>query len=81
MAQVLAIATGKPHDNTAMLEVIDSLRARVVAGEVVGFVAVGIDQADTALGWCGSVGGVTRLRMMGAIASVQHQYCAGALDE
>jgi hypothetical protein len=81
VAQVLSLATGKPHDNGDMLAVIDDLRARIVAGDVVAFVAAGLDKADMAMGWSGATGGVSRLRMMGAIANLQHQYHAGALGD
>lgn len=78
---VLAIATGKPLDKSNMLAVIDSLRKQIVDGEIIAFIAAGIDAADTSFGWCSSVGGVTRLRMMGAIANLQHQYCSGELSD
>jgi hypothetical protein len=81
MAQVLSLSTGKPPDTGDMLSVIDDLRARIVAGDVVAFVAAGIDKTDCALGWSGSTGGVSRLRIMGAIANLQHQYNAGALGD
>ena len=79
MSNVLNLATGKAPDKTNMLEVVDSLRKQIIDGEIIAFVAVGIDSADASFGWCSSVGGVTRLRMMGAISNMQHQYLTGAL--
>lgn len=70
-----------PHapDKTAMLEVLEDLRRKVEAGEIIAFVTVGLQPDDETLGWSGSIGGVTRLRVMGAIASLQHSYHDGAL--
>lgn len=81
MSNILSLQTGKVQDPAAMLSALDDLRAAIERGEVVAFVAAGIDASDLARGWCGSVGGVTRLRMMGAIASLTHTYGAGWGDD
>ena len=81
MTNVLSLATGKAHDKTNMLDVLDSLRKQIDDGEIVAFVAAGLDSADNSFGWASSVGGVTRLRMMGAIANLQYQYQSGALSD
>jgi hypothetical protein len=64
-------------DTTDALDVIDDLRRRVMAGEVVAFCLVGIDAQDVARVWTSSTRPVSRLRMMGAIANLEHCYHAG----
>ena len=59
------------------LEAVDKLRAAIVSGEVGAFVAVGITPADGVLGYCGSSRPVSRLRMQGAIAQLNHDWIAG----
>lgn len=59
------------------IAVLDDLRKRVQAGEIVAFCAVGIEADDTAATWCSTTVPVSRLRMMGAIASLQHCFHEG----
>lgn len=81
MSNVLNLSTGAAPDTKAALEVIDEMRRAIAAGELVAFVAAGITAGDVSLGYSGGIGGVTRLRMMGAIANLQHSYHSGALSE
>lgn len=78
-SQVLNLTSGKPRDATDALAVLDAMRAAIESGELIAFVAAGITAGDVALGYCGAVEGVTRLRMMGAIANLGMQYNAGNL--
>lgn len=61
-------------DTTAALGVLDDLRRRVAEGSVVAFAAVGIEADDTTRGWTSCTRHVSRLRMMGAIASMEQSY-------
>lgn len=81
LVNVVNLSTGKPPSNARLLASIDGLRKAAESGEIVAFVAAGLTPTDQALAWCGSVGGVTRLRMLGSIANLQHQYHLGALGE
>ena len=67
----------RARDLTAALETIDSLRADVASGCIVAFIAVGIEVGDETRGWCSSTANVTRLRLMGAVASLQASLHAG----
>lgn len=71
------------RDATAMLEVLDALRERVLSGQVVAFAVTAIDANDTCYGYAGSdkAASVSRLRMQGAISQLLHDYLAGELDE
>jgi hypothetical protein len=78
---VVSLSSGKPvEDRSNLLEVLESLRRAIEAGEVDAFVAVALSKTDVTLGYSASIGGVTRLRMMGALASLTHEYHNGALD-
>lgn len=77
---LVTIQPKKPDTSTA-LEVLDALRARVVAGEIIAFVGIGVEPDDTTTGWAFSTAPVTRLRMMGAIASLQHAYHSGEFED
>jgi predicted sulfurtransferase len=61
----------KTRDLKDALETIDDLRKAVESGQVVAFCAVGIEPDDTTIGWCSCTENVTRLRLMGAVASLQ----------
>lgn len=61
----------KKRDLKDALETIDDLRKAVESGQVVAFCAVGIEPDDTTRGWCSCTEHVTRLRLMGAVASLQ----------
>jgi hypothetical protein len=67
-------------DVSSALDVIDDLRAAVVAGRVVAFAAVAIEREDVLRTWSAATEPVSRLRMMGAIASLQHCYHAGDIE-
>lgn len=67
----------KGGDTANMLEVLDSLRTEVAEGRCVCFVAVGLGPDDNTRGWTAAVRGVSRLRVMGALADLQHSYHAG----
>lgn len=70
----------KQRDTAEALEVIDNLRAKVAAGEIVGFAVVGISADDTAYGWMSCTEHVSRLRMMGAVANLGACLHRGDLD-
>ena len=81
MSNIIALSTGKAPDNTNLLEVLDVLRQRVEDGSVIAFAAVTISPTDETHGYSAAHAGVTRLRMGGAIANLNHAYQGGALDE
>lgn len=56
------------------LAVIDDLRAKVASGQVIAFSGVGIEPGDETVCWQATVRPVTRLRMMGAIWSLLHNF-------
>ncbi len=79
---VVSLGTGKPiEDRSNMLEVLDTLRKNIEAGNVAAFIAVTVSADDITRGYSAAAGGVTRLRMMGALASLTHSYHGGALDD
>lgn len=55
------------------LVIIDQLREAVESGEVVAFAAVGIGLDDSTYEYIGNYGQLSRLRFMGALASLQHK--------
>lgn len=67
----------KTTDKSGMLESIEDLRQRVESGEVIAFIGVGIAPDDVTRGWSGAIDGVSRLRMMGALATLTHCYHDG----
>jgi hypothetical protein len=71
----------KPMSPEKMLAIVDELRESIVDGKLVAFAAVGLDAGDTVYGYIGALPGVTRLRVQGAIADLQHTYLCGALDD
>lgn len=63
-------ATAPSDDKRMLLETLDSLREAVEDGSVIGFAAVGIEASDVTRCWkCAP--GVTNLRMIGAVSSLQ----------
>ena len=75
--------TSKKDDPRPMLETLDSMREEVLEGKIIAFVAVAIEPDDEMSMWTARTlgGSVTRLRMMGAIAHMQHRYHADELSE
>jgi len=70
------LETPKPNvDN--LLEVLEIMRQRVLDGTLVAFTAAGLADDDTCYAYAASSKRVTRLRMMGAIAHLQHSYHNG----
>lgn len=61
------------------LETIDQLRREIEAGRVIAFAAVAIEQGDECIAYCSAIKPVSRLRLQGAIAQLQHDYIAGEL--
>ncbi len=61
------------------LAAVDELRRAIADGMIVSFVAAGVTDRDETYGYCGAVKPVSRLRMQGALAQVQHDYIAGEL--
>ena len=79
--KVIQMSTGKSVDDRSnLLEVCDALRENIESGEVVAFIAATVAIDDTVKGYSAAAGGVTRLRVMGALASLMHSYHNGALD-
>lgn len=64
-------------DAAELLDVIDRLRADVIAGRVVAFAGVTIAPDDGTSAYCGTTRHVTRLRTQGAIAQLLHEFLAG----
>lgn len=63
----------KPATDTASaLEVLDRLREQVLSGQVVAFAGVAIEPDDVTTRWQFTTRPVTKLRMLGAISSLQH---------
>lgn len=58
----LQAAPGKAES----LAALDIVRAQIESGEIVGFVGASISSGDEVRGFCGAVGHVSRLRLMGA---------------
>lgn len=56
------------------LDVIDDLRARVVAGDVIAFAAVGVEPDDGTYIWMSATENVSRLRMIGALNHMAHSF-------
>lgn len=54
-----------------LLEVIEDLRQKAESGEIIAFTAVGIKPDDNCLQWSASRGGVTKLRLLGAVTWLQ----------
>lgn len=74
--KVITIQPKQPDTKNA-LEVLDQLREQLISGQVIAFVAVGIEPDDTTTAWASCTQPVTRLRMMGAITSLLHSYVDG----
>ena len=66
----------KRYDKEGLLSVIDTLRAEVASGKIVGFGGVGIAADDETYLYTGCVKGqgVSRLKMYGALANLLHRY-------
>lgn len=59
-----------------MLSVLDDMRQAIEEGRVVAFCATTVAPNDAVAVWSGACSGVTRLRMMGAIAELQYHFHA-----
>jgi hypothetical protein len=59
-------------DVTSALEVLDVLREQIVSGQVIAFVAVAIEPDDVTTRFQATTRPVTKLRMLGAVASLNH---------
>lgn len=60
------------------VEVLDQLRADIVAGKVVCFAAVGIDKDDGTTMWMGNVGKKkTNLQLLGALENLKLHFWNG----
>lgn len=56
------------------LETLESLREAVESGQLVAFACVGIEPDDATRMWSSCTQPVTRLRLIGAMASMLHSY-------
>lgn len=56
------------------LQVVESLRKAIENEEIVAFAAVGITPDDETSLWAASTKRITRLKMIGAIATLQNGY-------
>lgn len=71
-----------PRNTTdKLLSVIDALRQDVVEGRVVAIAVAAVCPDDCCSAYAGAAKGVSRLRMQGAIAQLQHAYLSGELLE
>ena len=60
------------------LKVLDDLRAAVVSGDIVAFIAGGIKKDDGTVMWLANVGKAkTNLQMMGAVTNLMLHYWNG----
>lgn len=66
-------------DKTNALEVLDKLREAVEVGEVIGFTVVTVDDIDCTTAYASTTKPVTRLRMIGAVATLLHHFHTGDL--
>lgn len=73
---IKALMTAPEEGKIDMLEVLELMKRAIEEGEIVSFIAVGIAPNDETLMWIGSQKRVTRLRMMGAISNLQHQFAS-----
>lgn len=64
-------------DKAGMLEVLDNLRAKVEAGELVAFAAVAISEDDETYAFTAAARHVSRLRQFGAVSHLLHCLQAG----
>lgn len=62
----------RSDDTSGALEVLAKLREEIEAGRVVAFCAVAIEPGDETTRWQASTRPVTKLRMLGAVASLAH---------
>lgn len=85
--KVIALGTktefATKSDPSHMHKALDALRKRIDSGEIVAFVAAAINTEDGVYAYCGAdkAAHVTRLRMQGALAKIQHAYLNGELVE
>jgi hypothetical protein len=80
MKNVISLASANQPDAQRVLEcmeVLDQLRAKLMSGEVAGFAAVALDRTDECTAYVTTNQPVSRLRMMGAVANLQHCLHAG----
>lgn len=68
-------------DTDNLIEALDIMRKRVLAGELVAFTAAGIGPDDEMYVYAASSVRKTRLQMMGAIAHLQHCYHCGDVTD
>jgi hypothetical protein len=69
----LTLRAIKPATDTkSALEVLDVLREQVLSGQVIAFVAAAIEPDDTTTRFQATTRPVTKLRMLGAVASLNH---------
>jgi hypothetical protein len=73
----IALFKKEPPSTDDMLEVLESLKEQIVAGEIIAYAIVGIEPDDCTRMWSAAIPKVTRLRMMGAIYNLLHSYTAG----
>ena len=66
--KIIDLKSGNTKD---ALDVLDDLRVKVSAGEIIAFAIVGIEPDDTTRSWTSTTRPVSRLRMMGAIANLE----------
>jgi len=68
--------TAQKADPKYLLEMLEDMRQDVLSGKLIAFVAVGFDADDAARMWSARIAGghVSRLRMLGAISALQHDY-------
>jgi hypothetical protein len=72
-----------PSREDDLLEIIDSLCKDILSGKVVGVAAVGIEADDNATTYTASIRGqprVSKLKMLGAISLLLHNYQCGIGD-
>jgi hypothetical protein len=70
--RVVDLATKRADSKAGMLATLDDLRSRIESGELVAWCGVGICGNDETLRWQATVGKVTNLRLIGAVASLAH---------
>jgi hypothetical protein len=70
----------KGRDVKDALDVIDDLRQAIVEGRIVAFAGVGISAEDETTAWVTRTQSFTRLRMMGALATLTHSFHAGDIQ-
>jgi hypothetical protein len=54
------------------LDVVEAMRQAVLEGRVIAFAAVSLNDTDDVESWTGATRSVSRLRIQGAVAHLQH---------